>query len=1142
MQRRRIDPATGEPVTGAPVATTPPPAPRRRRVDPGTGAPVEEGGISGMKGTDWTALLTRVIPGLLSNAGGIPGALIGGASEFAAQLQEGEMRPWKILSQAGVGAVPFGKLVQGGIKGAGALASAGNVALGAGKGAVVNTAADTIDKLISEGRLPTGSEFKTDALLGAGAGGLASGVVRGVQKLRSGAQGVQPSLAPEGPAQGSLFDAPPSRPAPRPRVLRGKDMYAGEYPQHDPTSTQFRGQRPPVVPEIGPEGPRIQTLAESQMDPNGWEKLNPYGRPQPDDPWTSLSTPQRRQSPEDLLEELLGIEPRVLRGRDMFEGRFPETSATDDRFSPRTGRWAQSDDFGANTPVSAPRPVGQPAASVATAPEDPVDILTEVMGTAGYRRAPVGSTGARPDVSGKVGLMDRMRETADMGRGRLTSVGEPEVLAPMRPGEDRFSRPVGGAQSGQAPGAGMNEDDMVAELLGLPPRNLDIPEGPLVKPPAMPAAAPMEDIAADVATLPAAEQAAVIRKFSELAPEEGRELRRILAEMREFRFERGVGAEDFETMQGERIDRRQGWRGGLLQHTAGAPVFHDIMGGTKGTRASVIGALERFIEQGGRPTAITQRTIDVAKRRLAGEWGLSKPTLPPDAGMTLEERLADVGAEPAFPPSIPDEIVRLHESLRPKWQATNDALRADGVPDEIIGEPESLTDFARRLASEPTRELMGAERKVMASLPEDKLEMLRRLLMGDEGSVNPDLAYDLGAMGAGAVAAPIIEGTTDDPAVSAIGGAAMGLGLKRGIGAGRRALSRDFDVAARGQKELGGLGQLLERIQSSSLFSGAAQLKSALGNIGGLGWYTAEHPRDAGRVLRETFSPETGRAIKEGFNRPMVREAGAAPIDSPFSYPGRAIGAVDEGARDIIRRVRGTPKQQDLPGVPPTPPDFGNVGGQYTLSGDPASPMGEWLIKGAEHPAARVLAPVMRTPINFIERGVERLPGIGALPSVRSWTGGGDKSLANRRQLLGLLALLGGGAAGAAASESDALPYMAAAAGPYGLPVAMGAKFGQTVMRNKRNSPLEGLGAMFEEIQSNVPLSNDYSFDLPRNLRRLVPYGAALRALSPISPNEFDTSRSIFGPAVAQVPFVNQALLNRKRKARPRVQFTRRDP
>lgn len=1131
-QRRRIDPTTGDPVTtSAPFDANlsgMSGAPRRRRVDPNTGDP-DDGGLGGMKVTDWTALLTRVIPGLLSNAGGIPGALIGGASEAAAQWQEGEFRPWKIASQAGVGAIPFGKLVQGGLKGAGALATAGNVALGAGKGAVVNSAADTIDKLISEGRLPTGSEFKTDALLGAGAGGLASGVVRGVQKWRGGTQGTVPSLAPEGPAQGSLFDAPVSRPAPRPQVLRGKDMYAGNYPPTDPTSTQFRGQRQPVVPEIGPEGPRVQTLAESQMSEMGLRQR------QPDDPWTGLSTPPRRQAPEDMLAELLDVEPRVLRGRDMFEGRFPPTSATDDRFASRTNRWAPPEEFGPNTQSSAPRPTGQPSMSATIPQDDPVDILTEVMGTAGYRRAPVGSTGVRPDVSGKVGLMERLRDTADMGQGRLTSVGEPEVLAPMRPGEERFSRPVGGAQSGQAPGAGLDPDEMVAELLGLPPRHLDLPEGPLVKPPAMPAAAPLEDVAAEVSSLPPDQQAAVIRQFSELNPAEGRELRRILAEMNEFGFERGRGSM-VENMADGTLEEEAPT--GLLRHVAGAPVFHDIMGGTKGTRRSVIGALERFINQGGKPTSITQRAIDVARRRLGGDSELSRPSLPPDAGdvrapQSIDDQMAAVGAEPAFPPGIPDEIVKLHESLRPKWQQAVDAQKGDGIP-FTVDPSEDLPEFARRLVTDDPKSLFGAERNVVKALPEDTLEMLRRLLTGEEGSVNPDLAYDLGAMGAGAVGMPIIEGTTDDPTVSAIGGAATGLLARRGISAGRR-------LAAGKPQDMRALTQLLERVQSSSLFSGAAQLKSALGNVGGLVTYAAEHPREAGRVFRETFSPETGRAIKEGFNRPMVREAGQAPIDSVFSYPGRAIGAVDEGSRDVIRRVRGTPKQLDLPGVPPTPPDFGNVGGQYTLSGDPASDAGKWLIKGAEHAGVRAIAPVMRTPINFIERGVERLPGVGGLPSVRNWTGGGDKSLANRRQLLGLLALLGGGAAGAAFSDSDALPYLSAAAGPYGLPVAMGAKAGQTLTRAKRNNPLEALGSMFEEVQSNVPLSNDYSFDLPRNLRRLVPYGAAMRALSPISPNDFDTSRSVFAPAVAQVPFLNQALLSRKRQARPRVQFTRRD-
>lgn len=922
-----------------------------------TTGPVDGGffdAVGNMGATDWTALATRLGGGLFGNSGGPLGAVVGAASEGLAQLQEGRgFRPWEIAAQAGIGLVPFGRFLGTAakplMKEAGALSSAvnaaGNVGAGAAKGAVVGGTTTGLQTGIAEGRAPSRTELLTGLLLGAGGGAAGSAFAKAAAgggapvdvpsarpRLSSG-----PPVAPWEPGQRGLFDMPVNPAvdvtapvqAPQPRILRGKEMYKGTYPaDRDITDPVFggRAQRPP-----------------------------------------------RQDSFEDLVQMMSDEQqPRVLRNQPSGA----DLSATDPRFSGRRAPFVPEmgdtpQPFGGMRGASQ-MPLGEAS--------DPLDVLSEALGL-----TPKATVSAPMDanLSGRTALMDRMRQTADMGQPSFPRAGDPEVLPPFQPGAEWFMKEAG--EFGPPPGADMTPDDMIAELLG----GVRRPESP----------------------------SALVR----------------------------------------------------------------------------------------RPEFTQKPDIDVAPASAS---------------------------EVAPKPKIPIEITRAWQNLKPKWQASVDAQRADDIP-FTVDPSEDLLPFAKRIIGETDpRKLWNAERKAAAEIGPDRLDVLRQFLMGDEGSVNTELARHLGAGAAGAVAMPMLEGNTDDPAVSAIGGGLAGVLAS---------------VAAKNPK-------LIERMRSSGLFSGMAIPKSFLGNMGGLASYGLENPGSGRALLEEIFNPETTTALKAGFNRPTVsKEAGMIFNDGPLSYPGRLIGAPDFASRDIMQRVEGRMRGGNLPGIPT--PAQATAGGEYTLSGDPYSKAGKWMLDASERPVARALAPVIRTPINWLERGLERIPGIGNTKTVAGWTGGGRPDLVRRRQVLGLGALGVGGAAGAAAAGSeagdldvnplpigpqnleDALPFLSAAAGPFGLPLTLGVQGGKKLM-SKGGNPISALESMAMETQDSLPLPTNFS--RPSNMvRSVLPYSAAMRALSPVDPRELDTSGSFFGPTLAQIPGLNEWLFNRKRKAQPRVEFGR---
>lgn len=1035
MPRRRIDPVTGEPISsGAPFDANlsgVPGAPRRRRIDPATGEPAGPPTgmldvVKNMSGRDWLATGVRGVGGWLSNASAVPGwgtvigAGAGGISEGLAQLIEGRgFRPMSIASSAALGAVPLGKL-----------AGAANVLGSTVKGAGIGAGTTTVDRLISEGRLPTQAELTFGAATGGGGGALGSAILNRAGKT------------------------PVPSPGPSGRILTGRDQYNATYnPDRSLTDQLLTGPT-----QRAPRPDSFEDLIQRMEAENTPRLLTGEDRYSARYPQRTMADPAvsgqgLRQPRQDYLDELMAMlegddSPRLLTGANQYRS----TGAADVGFdSPALSakRKPYIDPSFADQRVKDPTAwPSDPFGEFTGAKQDKLSVLEDLFAGGGAKVSPPMTVGARP--------------------------GAPQVQA--------------------APAV----DD-------LPDLGMTIPE---------------------YFTAPPGKS---IRKFSELSEDEQREFRRALAEMQEFGFERGMGAEAFEDAFGERLDQRTGWRAGLLPHKAGAPVFHDI--GGSGTRAATIAAMQRF-EQGGRLSPINQRAVDVIRRRLAGDPSLSRPMLPPDAGdvrpvTSWDDNLAAIGAEPISPPGIPDEITNLWANLKPKWQQSVDAQKNDGIP-FTVDPTEELEEFARRLATSPRESLWNAERKVVDSIPPDKFDMLRRFFAGGDesgtgeaGGISRELLYDLGGAGAGA-SLSMLPSEENKPA-TALGGAFAGFLLSRGI---------------RNPK-------LIRDLTSSSLFSGAAIPKSAMGGgIGGWGSYGLENPEMARELGRQIRSPQTIADLKEGFRNPMARE-GEVPT-GPLSYAIRALSGPDQAVRGAINRAEALRVGR----APMSKVPANEVGGYYGMSGDPWSSLGKRTLGLAHgHEATRQMIPVVRTPINVVERGLERLPWIGGTETVRNWTGPTD-ALAKRRQALGALALLAGGGAGAAASLTDTpvdnkvLPYATAALGPYGLPALLGIQGGKRMFRDVNKGghvdPLAGLETMTGEIQDSLPLPSDYGMKPKNWLRRLIPYGGLGRALSPRE-EDLDTSGSTFGPMLSQVPFLNELLFPRKPKPRKRVQFTRRD-
>jgi hypothetical protein len=194
------------------------------------------------------------------------------------------------------------------------------------------------------------------------------------------------------------------------------------------------------------------------------------------------------------------------------------------------------------------------------------------------------------------------------------------------------------------------------------------------------------------------------------------------------------------------------------------------------------------------------------------------------------------------------------------------------------------------------------------------------------------------------------------------------------------------------------------------------------------------------------------------------------------------------------------------------------------FTSEPKSVSGKWMAARPEGMSA--VMPFVRTGTNIVERGLEHTPGIGMLPAVRAMRGDPTNRVL-ARQAMGALAL----AAGVGYGSDN--PYVGAALGPLALPFMAGAAGKRAYER--RGDPLTNIAkGELDLLRQSLPLPTDsFDFDPGKYLATFVP--GVGRDASLVDPRTLETSKGLFDPSIAKIPYLNAALLRRKRKPSKRA-------
>lgn len=507
-----------------------------------------------------------------------------------------------------------------------------------------------------------------------------------------------------------------------------------------------------------------------------------------------------------------------------------------------------------------------------------------------------------------------------------------------------------------------------------------------------------------------------------------------------------------------------------------------------GESAASIEALNRqsSMQSAGQKYVVYDRTG--ARRELIGPDAVDYAARPGETyGIESPQgfqKLDDRGGNVPIKARIPTKVTALWQDLQPKWAASVAKQAGDEIPFEV-NPHEDLIPFARRVMSEDPSQLMGAERKVRAAL-----DAAGR---GEAGAVDPQLLMKLGLAGGGAVGGSLLD--PEHPLRGASAGLLMGA--------------------------LAGNPAAIEKLRYFSMLSSPlTQAKILAGHgVGAVGSRAAElaltgQASKAMRIIKSVFSPSTVEDARQTFNSPRPQIAGSnfGSTEGVMGLPGRVAGTTITSVKNALVRGGENPDQAAL----------------TTLSSEPRSAFGQGLNalhdKGGR--LARTIIPFARTAVNLLERGAERTPGVGYLPAVRKMT---DSTMgeATVRQALGALAALVGSQVGGTS------PLIAAAAGPYALPFALGGAVGAKF--NKKGKPASGAqigNAGIDALQKAIPLPTDAYDYRPGTIgASYVPN--ALSTLSTHPANEYDTSAKsipewLTNPAIAKIPMLNDLLLKLK--------------
>jgi hypothetical protein len=497
----------------------------------------------------------------------------------------------------------------------------------------------------------------------------------------------------------------------------------------------------------------------------------------------------------------------------------------------------------------------------------------------------------------------------------------------------------------------------------------------------------------------------------------------------------------------------------FVESGAGHPVFHEIMRGRRGTRQSVIDALRRY-EAGQPPSAIVARALDVA-RSDPGKYALPPVARPPEVepvapGLTTTEpSTAGAGTKPF----IPAPIIAAWNKLRPMWAETVAKQAGDEIP-FVVDPTEDLIPFAQRVLTSDPKELMGIERTARESVAK---RAIRDLVRGED----PEAGFV-------------------DPSALVSGARALGERV----------------------------APYLEPWRYASMLSGPiTHAKNLAGNIGGAHLAALESLAEgefgrSGRILREFWSPETARGVREAFNAPQDVEAGWGSTTGPMSTISRAMAAPDIATRGALMRA----------GVDP------EVSRRFTFGGMPASQGGQAAMEFfGRWPLAKLAVPFPRIAINILERNVEHTPLLGSLAQAVS---GGRLKTSFGKQAIGA------GAMAAGASLGGVHPVLQALLAQVSLPYSAGAAYSEA--REKGHDPITAARRAGEQFGEALPIPAPWELGPESILAQYAPNIFQQAGLT--DPSEFEQPWP-FGKAIAKIPGLNELLLQRKgaprRRGRP---------
>lgn len=314
--------------------------------------------------------------------------------------------------------------------------------------------------------------------------------------------------------------------------------------------------------------------------------------------------------------------------------------------------------------------------------------------------------------------------------------------------------------------------------------------------------------------------------------------------------------------------------------------------------------------------------------------------------------------------------------------------------------------------------------------------------------------------------------------------------------------------------------ELLQRIRYGSMLSGTgAQLSNIIGGFGSAHVRAAEEALQgnlpqAGRIVREMWSPDTFRGMKHAWdtNEGQWAEGGTrwGRTEGALGMPSRALHAVDEGYTQALRRA-GLDQDEAT---------------ETLFTNTPLSATGQYLSERG--PLLSTVAPFVKTASNMVERGLEHTPGVAMLPWVQNMRNPSAGQSA-ARQGLGALAMLASGA-GLLPEEGTMGKLSDAALGPLALPANAAAQIRDRW--NKGEDPTRAAaGGLTDTIRNMAPIASEgYDYDPGRYLASFVP--GALGMFGD-SPSEFRTNGTLFDPAIAKIPGL-QDTLPRKPQSRRR--------